>query len=138
MAWSPACDPDRAGRLVPGARPAFVGRQHQEGLGRPVARQRVVELDFGHGRARAAQIARGRVDEEVLARSIETIIPGDLRRVHARPPPGMADEPIDEQALTNGLRHLGPDALQHPPGRFGVTANRSDVGFDDRDGDPHG
>src|SRR6478736_5648692 len=102
-------------------------------LCRPLTLQRMVEAYFGHCRTGATQIAGRCVDQENLANSVETVIPGDLRRVQKGVPSEtvdigmtlamamahddsdvvtrMADKSVDEQVFLDCCRHVGPHAI---------------------------
>ena len=137
---------DRVERVVVGARAALVAGEHEERLGRPVVARRVaVELDLGDGRARAADVARRRVHEEILTGAVEArharlvgrgqeAVPReavDLAGAHAPRVAhddgdvvaGVGDEAVEEQAgtatasrsLARTVSSMRSDGLVCPP-----------------------
>jgi hypothetical protein len=115
-----------------------------------------LEFDFGHGRPGAANVARGGVDEQILAGAIEAALAGLFRGGEERVPgeavdiacgnavamahdqgdviAGIGDRAVDEQ-LAYRLGHAGAHHIEHGLRGFRVTTNRADVGLDDGQGD---
>ena len=138
---------EESGQVV-SAGAALVGGQHEEGFGGPDGIGLdgvVVEGNLGHGGAGATDVARWRIDQQVLAGAVEPELAGDLRSfqegiprelVHrvvvvaagvrgsnANVVAGVADVGINEEPVRHCLVTRGAHGLQHSVRRFGVTAN---------------
>ena len=132
--------PQEQGQVV-GAGAALVGGQHHKGLRRAhrVGLHRVVvELDFGHRRPGAANVAGRGVHQQILAGPVEAVFGGDGRRVQKGVPgelmhfgvvfaarvrggdadvvPGVTNISIQQQPAGDGGGGIGLDRLHHPVG----------------------
>src|SRR4029450_3314780 len=113
----------------------------------------VVELDLGDGGAGAADVARGGVDQEVLAGGVvppglgdgrpgDEGVPGEVVDVLVVRPPGVAagdgdvvasvgHQGVDQHALGDGGLDVLLDSVAYGVGRAGVAARGTDVRLED-------